>query len=321
MEPLAGNRTITIAVSDSNSTSTVSITLQVELVNNHNPVVDLNGRNVDGLNYSTSINFNYVSPNRAAIATPLVTISDDDTDAYINKLEIRLNEESRDYLVLNLSNCTLPPDLAQTSCQIRWDLISCSYFNNTYIFYRTDPQFSCVCNGTPLSPQDLTTLAVNLTQKAIIVIQQQDQVSFEIFQNFLATVVWFKHNPTPPSNSYTSVVSVVAFDGLRYSQPANTTVTVHVTPSEIVPILGEVIIINYTSIQFMQPAVRKVGYGGHMFIFNFLSKRGNKIFTTCALISWKLNLEIFNNATQERKYFVFLRPIFSRNILVTWFKY
>jgi len=88
--------------------------------------------------------------------------------------------------------------------------------------------------------QDLRTLAVNLTQKAIVIVQPRDLVSFETFQNLLATVVQFEHNPTPPSSSYTPLVSTIAFDGQLYSQPANTTVTVQLTPSSIVPILEEV---------------------------------------------------------------------------------
>jgi len=118
MEPLAGNRTITISASDNANTSTVSITIQIEIVNIYNPVVDLNGPNMDGLNFSTSINFDYVSPNRVAIAPMFVNITDNDTNAFINKLEIRLNEESEDSLVLNLPSCSLPQGHIQTSCQI-----------------------------------------------------------------------------------------------------------------------------------------------------------------------------------------------------------
>lgn len=117
-EPLAGNRTITISTSDNTTISTISITLQIELINDHNPIVDLNGPLMDGLNYSTSVVFNYVMPNREAIATQFVNISDNDNDAYINTLEIRLNEESEDSLVLNLTNCNLPQGLDQISCQI-----------------------------------------------------------------------------------------------------------------------------------------------------------------------------------------------------------
>ena len=97
-----------------------------------------------------------------------------------------------------------------------------------------------MCGESLMPSQDLRTLTVNITQKAIIIVQPQDLVSFETFQNLLA-VVWFVHNPTPPSGSYTSVVSVVAFDGQFYSQPANTTITVKLIPSNIVPILEEVI--------------------------------------------------------------------------------
>ena len=88
--------------------------------------------------------------------------------------------------------------------------------------------------------QDLHTLAVNLTQKTIVMVQPRDLVSFETFQSLLANIVWFKHSPTPPSSTYTSVVSVIAFDGRYYSQPANTTVTVQLIPSNIAPILEEV---------------------------------------------------------------------------------
>ena len=118
VEPLAGTRTITISASDDMSTSAVTITLQVQLVNNHNPIVDLNGPIMDGLNYSTILNFNYAMPNRVAIAAPNVHITDADGDAFINKLEIRLNEESEDLLVMDLPNCYLPQGLAQISCHI-----------------------------------------------------------------------------------------------------------------------------------------------------------------------------------------------------------
>lgn len=115
-------------------------------------------------------------------------------------------------------------------------MIVCYY----YIWYRTNPQFSCVCDENLMPSQDLRTLAVNLTQKTIIVVQPQDLVSFEMFQNLLASLVWFQHNPVPPSSSYTSVVSTVVFDGQLYSQPAFTTVAVQLLPSSAPPILEEV---------------------------------------------------------------------------------
>lgn len=91
----------------------------VELVNIHKPIVDLNGPSMDGLNYSTSINFNFAVPNKVAIVSPNVNITDSDTNAFINKLEIRLNEESNDVFIVNLPNCQLPPGIAEMSCQIR----------------------------------------------------------------------------------------------------------------------------------------------------------------------------------------------------------
>ena len=97
-----------------------------------------------------------------------------------------------------------------------------------------------MCGANLMPSQDLRALAVNITQKTIIIVQSQDLVSFETFQNLLANVVQFEHSPTPPSGSYTAVVSIVAFDGQFYSQPANTTITVQLIPSNIVPILEEV---------------------------------------------------------------------------------
>lgn len=88
--------------------------------------------------------------------------------------------------------------------------------------------------------QDLETLEVNLMQKAIVIVQPQSLVSFETFQDLLSTVIMFEHNPMPPSSIYTSVVSIIAFDGQLYGQPANTSITVQLTPSSIVPILDEV---------------------------------------------------------------------------------
>lgn len=85
-----------------------------------------------------------------------------------------------------------------------------------------------------MASQDLRTLAVNLTQKTIIIVQPRDLVSFETFQNLLATVVQFEHRRTPPSSGYTSVVSTVLFDGQFYSQLANTTIAVQLSPSNVV---------------------------------------------------------------------------------------
>ena len=106
---------------------------------------------------------------------------------------------------------------------------------------RTDPQFACVCGNSLMASQDLRTLEVNLTQKAIVVIQPQNLVSFEIFQDLL-TLVWLQHSPAPPSGSYISTVSIVVFDGQLYSEPAFTTVAVQLLPAIPAPILEEVII-------------------------------------------------------------------------------
>jgi len=118
MEAVAGNRTVIISASDGISVAAVTITIQVEIGNEYDPVVDLNGPNIDGINYSTSVQFNYVTPNVIEIATPNVTISDRDADAFISRLEVRLNEESADSLVLDLPNCTLPQTVSETSCHI-----------------------------------------------------------------------------------------------------------------------------------------------------------------------------------------------------------
>lgn len=104
---------------------------------------------------------------------------------------------------------------------------------------RTDPEFSCVCGNNVTASQDLTTLTVNLTQKVIIAIQPQDLLSFETFQDLLA-LIWFQHDPAPPSGSYNSTVSVVVFDGRLYSQPTFTTVTVRLLPPNPAPIIEEV---------------------------------------------------------------------------------
>jgi len=63
MGAVAGNRTVIISASDGTSVATVTITIQVEIGNEHDPVVDLNGPNIDGINYSTSVQFNYVTLN------------------------------------------------------------------------------------------------------------------------------------------------------------------------------------------------------------------------------------------------------------------
>ena len=104
--------------SSNTSAATVSITVQVDLVNEYDPIVDLNGPNIDSIDYSTSVQFNYVSPNMVEIATPNVTISDRDSDAFISRLEVRLSVESMDSLVLGLPNCTVPQAVSETSCHI-----------------------------------------------------------------------------------------------------------------------------------------------------------------------------------------------------------
>jgi len=116
MESIAGNRTITISVSDGTSVATDSITIQVIIPNIHPPLVDLNGPNLDGIDYSTSVQFNYVTPNIVEIASPNVSVFDLDTNAFINRLEVSL--DGMDFLILDLPNCALPQDLDEISCHI-----------------------------------------------------------------------------------------------------------------------------------------------------------------------------------------------------------
>jgi len=87
-----------------------------------------------------------------------------------------------------------------------------------------------MCSESLQPSQDPMVLNVGLTQRTLNVVQQENPMSFTIFENLLANVIKFQHRSASDSN-YTSTISTRVSDGERYSQIARTFVDVIHQPS------------------------------------------------------------------------------------------
>lgn len=87
-----------------------SIPITVQTINDHKPVVDLNGFNTDGINYTTSLTYRYQSLSNTSIAADSVHVIDNDSDATIVSMTVSLVSYTQgDRLVSIGMECTDPP--------------------------------------------------------------------------------------------------------------------------------------------------------------------------------------------------------------------
>ena len=113
--------------------------IDIALINDNEPVVDLTGPIDSTINRTAQIVHNYLNPNHILIAGENATITDLDADGVVQSLSMELtSNEFGDKLILNPDICSV---LTATICFIKYVQI---YFVFEYYYVSHFPQ----CNYT-----------------------------------------------------------------------------------------------------------------------------------------------------------------------------
>lgn len=81
---------VNITVDQYTYSTSCYIPVNVQLINDNIPTVDLNGPNVDGTNYTTSLRYSSKSTNSTPIASNDAIISDVDMDSKVISITLEL---------------------------------------------------------------------------------------------------------------------------------------------------------------------------------------------------------------------------------------
>ena len=113
-------RTIVVTVFQPMENRTCEIAIDIALVNDHIPMVDLNGPEQPLQSYSTALTYNYLSPNSVNIASSDAQIVDLDTESIISflELEVIVGQEG-DQILFDTNLCPLPVSTEVTTCYLR----------------------------------------------------------------------------------------------------------------------------------------------------------------------------------------------------------
>ena len=96
--------------------------IDIDLINDNQPVVDLTGPSDSTINRTAQIVHNYLTPNQTLIAGENATITDLDADGVVQSLSMELtSNEFGDKLILNPDICIV---LTATVCYIKYVKIS-----------------------------------------------------------------------------------------------------------------------------------------------------------------------------------------------------
>ena len=116
-EPDGQTRHINLSVQQVDGVSaSCSVTVEVVLVNDNTPVVDLSGPQDPSLDYSTSVTYALPSA-RVAIASSMAQLSDMDRDSSITTVEVLLAPGQQGDRILFQSVC--PVTIVATNCSLR----------------------------------------------------------------------------------------------------------------------------------------------------------------------------------------------------------
>ena len=88
-EPAAGQRVITITATGQNESQSCTVMVSVLPINDNPPVVDLNGPDVPSINYTRTLDYNFLNQNSVEIASSMATISDQD-NSLLRSIEAQL---------------------------------------------------------------------------------------------------------------------------------------------------------------------------------------------------------------------------------------
>lgn len=90
-EPSSETRQISLTVYPPSASASCLVLVTIQLINDNRPVLDLNGPNKSGINYTTTVSYNHQSPAKVHIAASDSTITDDDVDSRIMSIELILS--------------------------------------------------------------------------------------------------------------------------------------------------------------------------------------------------------------------------------------
>ena len=94
-EPSSETRQIVLTVYQPSTNTSCLVLVTIQLVNDNRPVLDLNGPNKSGINYTTTVSYylysNNLFGNVVRIAPYDITITDDDADSRIISIELTLS--------------------------------------------------------------------------------------------------------------------------------------------------------------------------------------------------------------------------------------
>lgn len=116
-EPSGQTRRINLSVQQVDGASaSCSVTVEVVLVNDNTPVVDLSGPQDPSLDYSTTVTY-ALPPVRVTIASSMARLSDVDRDGSITTVEVSLTPGQQGDRILFQSVC--PVTIMATTCSLR----------------------------------------------------------------------------------------------------------------------------------------------------------------------------------------------------------
>lgn len=128
-------RSLTITVSSVSETKACSVAVTISPLNDHHPVVDLNGPTTPSINYTSSVNYSIFTVNRAALVSSDVIISDNDISDVVRSVEMELvMGREGDRLVLSEEVCM---HSLEAICHLRY-IVNLISLILTYYFQLTD---------------------------------------------------------------------------------------------------------------------------------------------------------------------------------------
>ena len=202
-EPTEGTRHVSISVSDGRRDVTCVVSIEIILVNDNVPEVDLNGPLVAGIDFSVDVLYS-MSGNSAKIAADAATVTD--ADGTIEQVDVVIYDgESTDVLVVDSCATTGP-------CRI-------------------DLSGACNCS-MPVTPQQNDIVVEYMSDSYRLTLSSPIDLPPSRYSSVLANSVRFRPSVTRPTSARTHrLVQVTAFDGVNTSVMATTDVTILLTRS------------------------------------------------------------------------------------------
>ena len=202
-EPTEGTRHVSISVSDGRRDVTCVVSIEIVLVNDNVPEVDLNGPSVAGIDFSVDVLYS-MGGNSAKIAADAATVTD--ADGTIEQVDVVISDgESTDVLVVDSCATTGP-------CRI-------------------DLSGACNCS-MPVTPQQNDIVVEYMSDSYRLTLSSPIDLPPSRYSSVLANSVRFRPSVTRPTSARTHrLVEVTAFDGVHTSVMATTNVTILLTRS------------------------------------------------------------------------------------------